>query len=142
MSNESKKTNRVRVLRQTAPSTRIICTMCATLFQPLGPRSKKTVWGLLLKRFRQSRFRNTVFVEPMINCGSSGCRGGQSVMKAAYVRFVRICVLVARKRPPRPRRRRGKRNTLPRGAFGTRAMEVSSMLILTSRLPSAEACAA
>ena len=48
-------------------------------------------------------------------------------MNAAFARFVRCGVLVARNPPPPPRRLRGKRITTPRGAFDTRAIDISSL---------------
>ena len=76
--------------------------MFSTVFQAVRPRSRKIVSGLEAKSLLHVRCGNAVVVDPMMNCGSSACKGGQSVMIAAYVRFVRCCVLVARNRPPRP----------------------------------------
>ena len=129
------KTASGRAVWHTTPTTRIICTMCSTVFQAVVPRSKKTVSGLDEKSLRQDRCTNEFLLDPMMNCGNSACRGGQSVMNAAYVRFVRCCVLVARNLPPTQRGLCGNCITAPRVAFGTKAMEVSSMLSLMSRLP-------
>ena len=109
--------------------------MFSTVFQAVRPRSRKIVSGLEAKSLLHVRCENAVVVDPMMNCGSSACKGGQSVMIAAYVRFVRCCVLVARNLPPTQRGLCGNCITAPRVAFGTKAMEVSSMLSLMSRLP-------